>query len=311
MKIFSGNSNKELSRLIVEDLETELGKCTVSRFADGEVNVDIEESIRGQHCFIIQSTCPPVNESLMELLVIIDALKRASARSINAVIPYFGYARQDRKIAPRQPISARLVADLLTAAGITRVTTMDLHSGQIQGFFDIPVDNLYSKPIILDYIKENYSQENLVLVSPDAGGMARVRDLVKKLDYPIAMIDKRRSGPNKVAEMNVIGDVQDKTAFIIDDIVDTGGTLVKAAIALKEKGANKVVAFCTHGLLSGTALDNLCGNNSPFEELLVTNTIPVLKQDNYPKFKTLDVSHLFARAFRRIYKNESVSSLFV
>jgi len=318
VKLFSGNSNIALAELISKKLDVKLTDCTLQRFSDGEVSVEIAETVRGEHCFIIQSTCKPVNENIMELLIIVDALKRASAKSVSVIMPYFGYSRQDRKASPRQPISAKLVANLIVTAGVDRVATIDLHADQIQGFFDIPFDHIYSKPIVLDYIKKELANEDLVIVSPDAGSTVRVYNLANKLNLPMAMIDKRRTKPNQVSSMTIIGDVTGKTALIIDDIIDTGGTLVKAGNLLKERGAKKVYAYATHGVLSGEAYKKLLVPSSPFEKVLISNTIPIDKKaaeyykDIFNKeFEVLDVSSLFAEVIKRVCSNTSLSSLFV
>jgi ribose-phosphate pyrophosphokinase len=318
MKLFSGSSSVVLANLIAEKLYLKLTDCKLTRFSDGEVNVNISETVRGDDCFIIQSTCNPVNEHIMELLIIVDALKRASAKSVNVVIPYYGYCRQDRKAQPRQPISAKLVANLITTAGADRIATIDLHADQIQGFFDIPLDHLYAKHVIFNYINNELMNEDLVIVSPDAGSAVRVYNLAKKINHPMAMIDKRRVKPNEIESMNLIGDVKGKTAFIIDDIIDTGGTLCKAGELLREMGAKKVYAFATHGVLSGKAYERLLGPNSPFEKVLITNTIPTnieLVEDYTKKYgsklEVLDVSPLFSEVIKRICSHTSVSSLFV
>jgi ribose-phosphate pyrophosphokinase len=309
IRILSGNSNKPLTQSICSILGTTLGEATVTTFTDGETEVEIDESIRGKDIFIVQSTCPPSNEHLMELLVMLDAVKRASASSIAAVMPYFGYARQDRKATGRTPISAKLVANLLTVAGAHRVLTVDLHAGQIQGFFDIPVDNLFAKPVMLEYIKEKFTN-NLVIVSPDAGGVERARAYAKPILADLAIIDKRRERANQSEVMHIIGDVKDKTCLLVDDIVDTAGTLSNAAKALMDAGANKVAACCTHPILSGPAIERL--NTSPIEELIVTNTAP-LKGDavTCKKITVLSIAPLLAEAIKRIYEKGSVSALFM
>jgi len=311
VKIFSGNSNLELAKGISEELGISLGKCKVKRFSDGEINVEIHESVRGDNIFLIQSTCYPANENLMELLIMVDALKRASAYSITAVIPYYGYARQDRKVAPRAPISAKLVANLLQTAGINRMVTIDLHAGQIQGFFDIPVDNLYAQPVMLDYIREknDIDDSNIVIVSPDAGGVERALSYAKKLNAGMAIIDKRRDKPNQSKVYNVVGDVKGKNALIIDDIVDTAGSLTNAVNVLLEKGAKEVFACITHPVLSGPAIERI--ENSNIKELIVTNTIPLNENaKDCSKIKVLSVASLLAEVIRRIYSGSSVSSLF-
>lgn len=305
LQIFSGNANIELSKKVCDYLGVPVGNAIVGRFSDGEVNVQILESVRGNDVFVIQPVCPPVNENLMELLIIIDALKRASAGRITAVVPYYGYARQDRKVQPRVPITAKLVANLITVAGANRVLTVDLHAGQIQGFFDIPVDNLMALPVFVDYAKENLSLGDAVVVSPDAGGVERARRLAKKLDLPLAVIDKRRSAPNVAEVMHVVGDVKNKVAIIIDDIIDTAGTLVKAVNALLEKGAVSVYAFATHPVFSGPAKERI--ENSEIARVVVTDTIPV---GSIERVEVLTVAPLIGEAIKRIHTNESVSVLF-
>ncbi len=309
LKIFAGNSNVDLATEICGQLSVPLGSAKVKSFSDGEIMVEVGENVRGRDVYIIQSTCAPSNQNLMELLVMADALKRASAASITAVIPYFGYARQDRKVAPRTPITSKLVADLIATAGITRVLTMDLHASQIQGFFNIPVDHLYAAPVILEDIKGRFA-ERLVVVSPDAGGTERARAFAKRLDAGLAIIDKRRSGPNVSEVMHIIGDVEGQTCLVIDDMIDTAGTLCQAANALKEHGAHQVYAFATHPVLSGPALDRI--NDSCLEEVVVTNTIPLGdKLNQCSKLRQLSVGEILAEAIRRIHGDESVSSLFV
>ncbi len=308
LRIFTGNSNTELVRKIVEELKTPIGKAVVRNFSDGEINVEIDESVRGMDVFVIQSICAPVNNNLMELLILIDALKRASAKRVTAVLPYYGYARQDRKVSPRAPISAKLVADLITAAGASRILAVDLHAGQIQGFFNIPVDHLFAAPVILDYLKK--VKNDVVIVSPDAGGVERARAYAKRLDASLAIIDKRRESPNVSQVMNIIGDVSGMTTIVVDDMVDTGGTLVRAANALMEKGAKGVCAVCTHPVLSGRAVEVI--KDSPIDEMIVTDTIPLREEAKAcSKFKVLSISGLLAEAIRRIYQDESVSDLFV
>jgi ribose-phosphate pyrophosphokinase len=310
IKIFSGNSNPDLAQRICKSLGVSLGTARVRRFSDGEVMVEIGENVRGRDVYVVQSTCAPTNDNLMELLVITDALKRASAATITAVIPYYGYARQDRKAAPRTPITAKLVADLITTAGVNRVVTIDLHAGQIQGFFNIPVDNLYAAPVILDYLKDRFSGEQVVMVSPDAGGTERARAFAKRLEYSLAVIDKRRTGPNVAEVMHLIGDVRDKIAIILDDMIDTAGTLTQAAKALKANGAKAIYACATHGVLSGPAIERI--NASDIEEVVLTDTIPGGNGNNTtPKIRMLSVAELLAEAIRRIHEDESVSSLFV
>ncbi len=309
MRVFSGNSNIPLAREICEFLGTSLGQASVRNFSDGEIQVDIDESVRGMDVFVIQSTCTPGNTNLMELLIMIDALRRASANRITAVLPYYGYARQDRKVSPRAPITAKLVADLITTAGANRVLAMDLHAGQIQGFFNIPVDHLFAAPVLLEHIRNRY-QDNLVIVSPDAGGVERARAFGKRLKAGLAIIDKRRDKPNVAKVMNIIGEVRGLQAIILDDMVDTGGTLVEAASALASHGASRVVACCTHPVLSGPAIQRI--TDSVIEELATTNTIPLRTEAiKNPKFKVLSVARLLAEAIRRIHCNDSVSSLFV
>lgn len=309
LKIFSGNSNIPLAREICGHLSVPLGNAKVRTFSDGEIMVEIGENVRGRDVYIIQSTCEPCNNNLMEFLVMTDALKRASAARITAVIPYFGYARQDRKVAPRTPITSKLIADLISTAGTSRVLTMDLHAGQIQGFFNIPVDHLYAAPVILQHIKERFSGQ-VVVVSPDAGGTERARAFAKRLNAGLAIIDKRRSGPNVSEVMNIIGDVAGQTCIIVDDMIDTAGTLCQAAGALREKGAAEIFACATHPVLSGPALERI--NQSCLTEVVVTNSIPLGdKLKDCPKLRTLSVAELLAEAIRRINGDESVSSLFV
>ncbi|MEN3013594.1 MAG: ribose-phosphate pyrophosphokinase [Endomicrobiia bacterium] len=311
LRIFSGNANIELYKEIVANLSIPEGRIYVGRFADGEIEVKIEENIRGKDCFVVQPTSPPVNENLMELLVIIDALKRASAARITAVIPYFGYARQDRKSEPRVPITSKLVANLLVAAGTNRVLTIDLHAGQIQGFFDIPVDHLYATPVFLEYLSSHpdfEDKQKVVVVSPDAGGVERARAFAKRLDTSLAIVDKRRPSPNQAEVLNVIGDVKNKVAVIFDDIIDTGGTIIKVVERLKKEGAKKVYAICTHPVLSKGAEKKV--EESPLEKLLVTNTIPIGNKKNI-KIEVLSVGKLLAEAIKRIHLNTSVSELFV
>ena len=309
LKIFSGNSNIALAREICDHLHIPLGKAVVKKFSDGEISVDIGENVRGMDVFIVQSTCTPTNEYLMEMLIMLDALKRASSARITAVIPYYGYARQDRKVSPRVPITAKLVADLITVAGANRVLTMALHAGQIQGFFNIPVDNLYSAPVLYKHMKEKFT-DDLVIVSPDTGGVERARAFAKRLDAGLAIIDKRRPKPNVSEIMNVIGDVKDKKAIIFDDMIDTGGTVIQAAEAIKNNGAKEVYACCTHPVLSGNAIERI--NKSVIKEVIVTNTIPLNEEKKKcKKIKVLSVAGLLSEAIRRIYYNESVSALFI
>ncbi len=308
LKLFAGNSNPALAREICDYLGINLGEATVSQFSDGEIRVRIEENVRGADVFVVQSCCPPVNTSIMELLIMMDALKRSSASRITAVIPYFGYARQDRKDQPRVPITAKLMADLITTAGADRVLTMDLHAGQIQGFFNIPVDHLYALPVLLDYINKQGAKD-LVIVSPDAGGVERARAFAKRLQAQLAIIDKRREGPNKAQVMNIIGDVEGRSALLLDDMIDTGGTIVQAAEACAKKGARTVWAGCTHAVLSGPALERL--QQSSLSDVVVTNTIPLNgKEQQCSKLRVLSVAPLLGEAISRIHGEESVSSLF-
>ena len=310
LKLFTGTSDRELAREVAGHLKLDLGDTTVSTFSDGEIMVRLNENVRGSDAFVIQSTCTPVNDNIMQLLLIIDALKRASAGRITAVIPYYGYARQDRKVQPRVPISAKMVADLITAVGTNRVLTVDLHAGQIQGFFNIPVDNLYAAPVLIDYIKKKYVSDSLVVVSPDAGGVERARAFAKRLGCSIAIIDKRREKANECEVMNVIGDVDNKDTLLIDDMVDTAGTMAQAAKALREQGAKRVSAACTHAVLSGAAIERI--NNSVMEELIVTNTIPLdSKMMLCKKLKVLSIASLLGDAIKRIHEESSISSLFV
>lgn len=310
LKIFAGNSNPPLAREISQYLKVALGKALVETFSDGESKVEIKENVRGADVFVLQSTSAPGNNNLMELLLMLDAFKRASAKRITAVIPYYGYARQDRKVIPRVPISAKLVADLITISGASRVLTMDLHSGQIQGFFDIPVDNVYATPVLLQHLRKQLNHNEVTIVSPDAGGVERARAIAARLDASLAIIDKRRVGPNVVAEMNIIGEVKDQIAVLLDDMVDTAGTLALAAEALKKKGAKKIFGCCTHAVLSGPAIQRI--QESPLEELIVTNTIPLASDAlRCGKIKVLSVAHLIGEAIRRTHEEESISSLFV
>jgi ribose-phosphate pyrophosphokinase len=310
IKLFTGNAHRELAKDVANYLSMSVGDATVTKFSDDEIMVRINENVRGTDVFVLQPTCMPVNHNIMELLLIVDALKRASARRITAVIPYYGYARQDRKVQPRVPISAKLVADLITAAGTSRVLTVDLHAAQIQGFFNIPVDNLYAGPVLLDYMRSNYTLEDLVIVSPDAGGVERARTFARRLQCSIAIIDKRREAENVSEVMNVIGKVEKKDTLILDDMIDTGGTTTQAAGALKEKGARRVVAACTHAVLSGSAVDKV--NNSVIEELIVTDTIPFnSKKEQCRKLTVLSIASLLGEAIKRIHEESSISSLFV
>lgn len=307
--VFTGNANPELAEEIAKVMGTKVSEATVKRFSDGETWVEVLENVRGRDVFIIQPTCAPANEHLMELLIMIDCMNRASADRITAVIPYYGYARQDRKVSPRTPISSKLVADLLTAAGADRVLTMDLHAGQIQGFFSKPVDHLYAKPVLIEYLK-NELKDNLVVVTPDAGGAERARSYGKLLGSPMALIDKRRDKPNSSDVMHVIGDVKGRRAVIIDDIIDTAGTIVKAASALVDRGATEVYACCTHPVFSGPAISRL--KESVIKEIIVTNTIPLTDAaKDMGKIKSLSVAKLLGEAINRIHSGDSVSSLFV
>ncbi len=309
IKIFSCTANPALSKKIMDQLGTSLSKAEVRRFSDGEVFVEIHESVRGADTFIIQPTCHPVNDSLMELLIMTDALKRSSTRSITAVIPYYGYGRQDRKVQPRVAITSKLVADLLTAAGVSRVVSMDLHAGQIQGFFNIPFDHLYAKPVILQYFRQNCDLTKLVVVSPDAGGVERARAFAKRMDVGLAIIDKRRFQANEAQALNVIGEVSGKHAVIIDDMIDTAGTLTQAVQVLLERGAESVSAACTHGVFSGPAAERI--KNSLLKEVICTDTIPLSPAiAGLNKVKCLTVAPILAEAIRRIWENSSVSSLF-
>ncbi len=307
LKVFSLNSNVALAQEIAAAIGVELGKCSVTSFSDGEVQINIEESIRGCDVFVIQSTSQPVNENLMELLIMIDALKRASAKTINIVMPYYGYARQDRKARSREPITAKLVANLLETAGAHRVITLDLHAPQIQGFFDILIDHLLAVPILSDYFKEK-NLENVVVVSPDHGGVTRARKMADRLKAPIAIIDKRRPRPNVAEVMNIIGNVEGKTCILIDDIIDTAGTITLAANALVESGANEVYACCTHPVLSGPAIERI--QNSKIKELAVTNSIALPEEKKIDKITELSVGSLIAEAIIRVHEEESVSTLF-
>lgn len=310
LKIFSGNSNPHLARKIAEAAGVELGYCQLSSFADGEIQVEIHESVRGQDVFIIQSTCPPANQSYMELFIVMDALRRASAKSITAVIPYFGYARQDRKVAPRAPISAKLMADLITTAGADRVVSVDLHAAQIQGFFNVPVDHLFAIPTLARSWRETHGWgADFVAVSPDAGGVERTRAFAKRVECPLAIIDKRRSGPNEAKALHLIGDVAGKTAIIIDDMVDTAGTLTQAVDSLLKNGAKEVFAVATHPVLSGPAVSRLV--ESKISKLWVTDTIPLSEAaQRSGKLEVISVAPLLAEAIKRIDGNDSVSSLF-
>jgi ribose-phosphate pyrophosphokinase len=309
LTIFSGNANRQLAQSICRYVDTPLGDAEVTRFADGEIYVEIKENVRGVNCFVVQPTCSPVNDNLMELLVMIDALKRASAGSIVAVIPYFGYARQDRKSKPRTPISARLVADLLTAAGVDRVVAIDLHAGQIQGFFNIPVDHLYGMPVLMESLRSRFTSE-AVIVSPDAGGVERARAYSKRLGSSLAIIDKRRPAPNVSQVVNIIGDVRGRDAIIVDDMIDTAGTLTAAAQAVMEQGARNVYACATHAVLSDPAIDRIMA--SPLKELITTDTVtPRTVVTDCSKVKILSVAKLLGEAVKRIHHGDSISSLFI
>ena len=308
--VFSGNANPELGRKVVACLDIRMGDATIGQFSDGEIAIEINENVRGKDVFVIQSTCAPTNDNLMELILMVDALRRASAHRITAVIPYFGYARQDRRVrSARVPISAKVIADMMCAAGVNRVMTMDLHADQIQGFFDVPVDNIYGSPILLDDIeRQNY--ENMVVVSPDVGGVVRARAIAKELnDTDLAIIDKRRPQANQAQVMHIIGDVKDRTCVLVDDMVDTAGTLCKAAEALKARGAKRVVAYSTHAILSGAAINNI--SNSLLDELIVTDTIPIRDEImKCGKIRQLTISGLLAEAVRRVSNEESISAMF-
>ncbi len=298
-----------LALAVCKYLNVPLGKAEIRRFSDGELSTEIDESVRRCHVFVLQSTCPPTNEHLMELLILTDALKRASAMSVTAVIPYYGYARQDRKVKPRAPITAKLIADLITTSGISRVVTVDLHAGQIQGFFNIPVDHIYSAPVMLKHIKENRNNGDLVIVSPDAGGMERARAFAKGLNAGLAMTDKRRPNPNQAEIMNVIGDVEGKSVILFDDLVDTAGTAIQAAEALVRNGAKSASLCCTHGVFSGNALERI--KDSVLEEVIITDTIPPSKEMiDCDKFKILTIADLLGESIKRITTGESISSLF-
>jgi len=307
LKIFSGNANPALAEEIAEYLGVSLGEAQVSRFSDGEIQCKINESVRGADVFVVQPTCPPADQHLMELLIMIDALRRASARRITAVVPYYGYARQDRKARGRDPITAKLIANLITVGGARRVMTMDLHAGQIQGFFDIPVDHLPGVPILAEYF-QNKNLKDTIVVSPDLGGVTRARALADRIGATIAIIDKRRPEPNVAEIMNIIGDVRDKSVIMVDDIIDTGGTIVQGASALMERGAKEVFACCTHPVLSGPALERL--ENSVISEVVVTNTIPLPPEKRMSKMKALSVAPLLGEAIVRVHEDLSVSKLF-
>lgn len=309
MKLFGGTSNPSLTLEVCDYLGFEPGQIMAGTFSDGETQVEIRENIRGKDVFVLQSTSTPVNDNLMQLLIIMDALRRASAKRVTAVIPYYGYGRQDRKVKPRVPISAKLVADLITVSGANRVVSMDLHAGQIQGYFNIPVDNIFAAPILLKYIQDHFN-DHLVIVSPDAGGVERARAFAKRLDASLAIIDKRRDAPNVSRAMNIIGEVEGRNAIILDDMVDTAGTLTQAAVALKSRGCSEVYACCTHPVLSGPAIKRI--EASPINKLVVTNTIP-LKPDAEASGKiiVLSVAEILGETIKRIYNSHSVSTLFV
>lgn len=308
--IFSGNANPILAQSICHHLEVPLGKAKVTRFSDGEVWVEIQENVRGVDVYLIQPTCSPVNDSIMELLVMVDALKRASAGSITAVVPYYGYARQDKKVAPRTPITAKLTADLISITGVDRVVSLDLHAGQIQGFFNVPFDHIFAMPVFLDYFRPKFGDERLVLISPDAGGVERARAYAKRLDADLAIIDKRREEANVSEVMHIVGEVEGRICIILDDMIDTAGTLCNAAFALKEQGASTVYAAATHPVLSGPAIERI--SNSALEEVAVTDTIPLSQAAQQSgMFKVLSVAPLICETIKRIHHSDSVSSLFV
>ncbi|WP_176491098.1 ribose-phosphate pyrophosphokinase [Microbulbifer sp. ZGT114] len=309
LMVFTGNANPELAQKIVDQMAIPLGEAVVKRFSDGEIAVEITDNVRGRDVFVVQSTCQPTNRNLMELILLVDALRRASAGRITAVVPYFGYARQDRRVrSQRVPISAKVVADMMVSVGIDRVLTVDLHAEQIQGFFDVPVDNVYGSSVLLDDI-ERQKYENLAVVSPDIGGVVRARAVAKSLECDLAIIDKRRPAANVAEVMNIIGEINGRTCLLVDDMVDTAGTLCNAANALKEHGAKKVVAYCTHPVLSGKAIENL--NNSVLDELVVTDSIPLgNKMEQAPKIRQLTLSAMLAESMRRISNEESLSAMF-
>jgi ribose-phosphate pyrophosphokinase len=310
LKLFTGNANRPLAAAVAKHLDIEIGKAQVGTFSDGEVNVEIDENVRGCDCFVLQPTCAPANSHLMELLIMVDALRRSSARRITAVLPYYGYARQDRKVRPRLPISAKLVANLISVSGTDRVLCVDLHAGQIQGFFDLPVDNLFATPVLLDAIRAQYGSQPLTIISPDAGGVERARAYAKRLDAGLAIIDKRRERANESQVMNIIGEVEGRTCVIVDDIVDTAGTLTEAADALKAKGAARVSAAITHPVLSGPAIKRI--RESALSELVITDSIPLRPEaEDCDQIKVVSVANLLSEAIRRINNEESVSSLFV
>ena len=313
MLVFSGSSNPAVTQKLCQRLGQPIADCMVGRFSDGEVRIEVNANVRGRDVFLVQSTCAPANDNLMELLIMAEAVRRASAGRVTAVIPYFGYARQDRKVQPRAPITAKLVASLIQTAGIDRVLTMDLHAGQIQGFFDVPVDNLYAQPILFQYMRDNLmttDPQKTVVVSPDAGGVERARSYAKRLNTGLAIIDKRRSGPNEAEVMHIVGDVKDKVAIVIDDMVDTAGTLTKGGEAVRKAGASKIYAMATHAVLSGPAVERI--HASPFDRVIVTDTIPVPEAARREdKIQVLTVAGIFAEAIRAIHFNDSISRLFL
>ena len=307
-KIFSGSSSDKVAEKVAEHLDVPLGERVLSRFSDGEIRFELQENVRGRDIYVVQSTCAPVNENLMELFVIGDALKRASVRSACAVLPYYGYSRQDRKPAPRTPISAKLVADLLSSSGFSRLITVDLHAGQIQGFFDFPVDHLFSMKVLYQHLSQEFKGEDITVVSPDAGGTERARIMAKLFHAPLAIVDKRRSGPNEAKAMNLIGEVDGRVALIVDDMIDTGGTLLQAAGLLREQGATKVVACATHGVFSGAALSRI--SDPLFSKLVVTDTIPLSEEfEKLDHVEVVSIAPLIAETIRRIQRNDSVSAL--
>ncbi|MGE4518286.1 MAG: ribose-phosphate diphosphokinase [Desulfobacteraceae bacterium] len=309
LTIFSGNSNPSLAKRISEYLGKPLGNAKVTTFSDGEVQIEIRENVRGRDVYIIQSTCSPVNDNLMELLLMVDAVKRSAARKVTAVIPYFGYARQDKKVAPRVPISAKLVADMIMKAGAQRVITVDLHAGQVQGFFDIPVDNLYAAPVLRDHAASIFNMDELVVVSPDAGGVERARAFAKRLGAEWAIVDKHRNAPNQIGSMTVVGEVKGKKAVVLDDMVDTAGTLTEASRVIIEQGAKEVYAFCSHAVLSGPAMERI--ENSPIVKLVVTDTIPLSeKAASSDKVRVISMSGIIGEAILRSHTGDSVTSLF-
>ena len=307
LRIFTGNANPELAQEIADYIGVKIGAAKVKQFSDGEISLIVDESVRGTDTYVIQSTCTPVNDNLMELLIMVDALRRASARRVTAVIPYYGYARQDRKSRGREPITAKLVANMITQAGARRVLAMDLHAAQIQGFFDIPLDNMYGLPILADYYKKK-DTSNMVVVSPDMGGVARARNLAEHIGVPLAIIDKRRPRPNVAEVMNLIGDIEGKDVIMCDDMIDTAGTITGGAEALIKRGAKSVSACCTHPVLSGPAIERIA--NSPIDELVTTNTIPLPEEKRIDKIKVLSVAPVIGEAILRIHQDRSVSELF-